>query len=97
MNKNELIILYFVALIVFINAVYIIAAKLVFKLSKASNSKNYKPKQSLYRLYDKSYISNYPSKSGQEFFRLHNKITLAFNIIIILSFILYVAYALTLY
>ena len=63
---------------------------MVFKISKASTSKNYKPKQKLYRIYDKSFISNYPSKAGQNYFKLHNKVTIAFNVIIIVSFLVFV-------
>ena len=90
MNKNELIIQYLPAIIIFINLVYFTAAKLVFKLSKASTSINYKPEYSLYRLCNKSFIANYPSKSGQEFYRLYNKITFTFNTVYILSFSLYI-------
>jgi hypothetical protein len=87
MNRDEQLILYYSAFIIAINITYVAAAKTIFKISKASTSKNYKPKQKLYRIYDKSFISNYPSKAGQNFYKLHNKVTIAFNVIIVVSFI----------
>lgn len=51
-------------------------------------------KVNLYRIFDKSYISNFPSQTSKAYFRLHNKITLSFNFLIAISFILYLIKAL---
>ena len=93
MNRDEYLILYFTAFLIAINITYVAVAKILFRTSKANTSKNFKPVQRLYKIYDKSYISNYPSKAGQNFFKLHNKVTIAFNIIIIISFLSFVAIA----
>jgi hypothetical protein len=90
MNREEQLIAYYSLFHVSINTTYVATAKIIFKTSKASTSKNYKPVQQLYRIYDRAFISNYPSKSGQNFFKLHNKVTIAFNFFIVLSFVTYI-------
>ena len=51
-------------------------------------------KLNLYRIFDKTYISNFPSRTSKTYFRLHNKITLSFNFVIAISFVLYLVKAL---
>ena len=46
-------------------------------------------KVNLYRIFDKTYISNFPSQTSKVYFRLHNKITLCFNFLIAITFVLY--------
>ena len=41
-----------------------------------------------YQLYDRAFISSYPTAKGQEFYKLINKLTVTFNILILLTFIM---------
>ena len=41
-----------------------------------------------YRLYDHAFINNFPSPNGREFYKLTNKVTVTFNVMIVATFIL---------
>jgi hypothetical protein len=77
-------------LMVTINVIYILSSHLLLKHYQKQTSK-LAPfgKFVCFRIFDKTYISNYPSKSAKKFFGLQNKITISFNFIIAMTFLTY--------
>ena len=41
-----------------------------------------------YQLYDRTFINSYPTANGQEFYKLINKLTITFNVLILVTFIM---------
>ncbi len=41
----------------------------------------------MFKVYDKSFLNNLPTKRGKEFYRFYNKLTIVFNILIALTLI----------
>jgi len=85
----------FAMILVIENAVYVTTTLLCLYYYRGQSKKLREiRKLNLYRIFDKTYISNFPSQTSKTYFRLHNKITLSFNFVIAISFVLYLVKAL---
>ena len=72
------------------NMIYIILGRVLYSRYKTKINHHvqllrFKP----YSLYDRAFIHNFPSAHGKEFYKLSNKLTITFNIIIVFTFILF--------
>lgn len=85
--KNDSIALsVFIFVLIFL--LYLIVVKM--HVARYVNANSRKPiHYRLFRLYDKTMISNAPSKKEKQFYRDTNKITWAFNSVTIAAFIIY--------
>ncbi len=72
-------------------AFYIIATRIILAYYKSIVTQlNCVNKVSYFRIFDKSFISNYPSSTGKKYFLMHNKFTIAFNLLFTLTFLVFI-------
>jgi len=87
----------FIIAIMFIaleNIFYVFFATVIYieykdKVNDKVKSLKFKP----YQLYDQAFIQNFPSSEGRDFYLTINRLTIIFNIIIVLTFILFLTIA----
>ena len=82
--------IYTLVLFLLENMVYIILARMLYarykkRVNPSVQLLRFKP----YNLYDAGFIHSFPSAHGKEFYKLTNKLTITFNILIVLTFILF--------
>ena len=79
-----------ILLIILENVFYVFLATVIyFEYRDKVNSKVKLLKFKPYRLYDQGFIQNFPSSTGRDFYKVINRLTIIFNIIIVLTFILF--------